>query len=146
MKTKLRVIVSAIGVFVLMSSSVMAQSITSIRAIPAAGNNIFQNLGHGLQIATVCHDGGNVEIVFQNIGNGFATLNWLYSDGGATVAASGLILQGGVGQKGFPFLGKRIEGQFIFANSVGDTTVNLHTFDGTAWCETQGTAQFAPNT
>jgi len=39
-----------------------------------------------------------------------------------------------------------IEGQFIFANSAGDTTVSLHAFDGSTFCETQGTAQFfGPN-
>jgi hypothetical protein len=43
------------------------------------------------------------------------------------------------------FNSKRIEGQFIFANSAGNTTVALHAFDGGTFCEIRGTALFAPN-
>ena len=143
MKTNLKLILAAVGIFASLASSAMAQPVTSIRAVPTAGSNNFQNLGHGLQIATVCHDGGQVKIVFQNIGSDFATLNWLYSDGTA-VNASGVVVRPG-GEFDFRFLGKRIEGQFIFANSAGDTTVSLHAFDGSTFCETQGTAQFGPN-
>ena len=45
----------------------------------------------------------------------------------------------------FSFIGVQIEGQFIFANNEGNTTVNLHAFDGTSFCEVRGTAVFAPN-
>jgi hypothetical protein len=45
----------------------------------------------------------------------------------------------------FWFIGVQIEGQFIFANNEGNTTVNLHAFDGTTFCEVRGTAVFAPN-
>jgi hypothetical protein len=95
------------------------------------------------QVATVCHDGGAVLIAFQNIGSERATLNFLFSDG-TTVTASGLILAPG---REFQALynNKRIEGQFIFANTAGNTTVSLHAFDGGIFCETRGTVQFGPN-
>ena len=86
---------------------------------------------------------------FRNSGIDMATLNFLFSDG-TTVTASGLILTPTIGPNvGNEFQAifniKRIEGQFIFANSAGNTTVNLHTFDGGAFCEIRGTALFAPN-
>jgi hypothetical protein len=157
MKTNLKVILSAIGVAALLAFPAMtkAQSVlgvpaspapgtvTAITAIPKAGNNIFTNVGHGLQVATVCHDGGNVLIAFQNIGGDAATLNFLFSDGTA-VTASGLILAPAREFQAI-FNNKRIEGQFIFANNAGNTTVSLHAFDGTGFCETRGTAQFGPN-
>ena len=118
--------------------------VKAITATPTAGNNVFQNLGHGLQVATVCHDGGQVKIAFQNIGSASATLNWFYSDGTA-VNAAGAVLAASTGEQDFSFLGKRLEGQFIFANGDGNTTVSLHAFDGTTFCETRGTAQFGPN-
>jgi hypothetical protein len=170
MKTNLKVILSTIGVAALLAFPAMAKAaqsvivitpnpgpgtVTAITATPTAGNNVFTNLGHGLQIATVCHDGGHVLIEFQNVGSDNATLNFLFSDGTTVgtppavttkVTASGLILQPSP-QPGFPvpFLGKRIEGQFIFANTAGNTTVSLHAFDGGSFCETRGTAQFGPN-
>jgi len=50
-----RHLAALIALFVALSGPASAQSIT---AIPQAGNNIFKNLGHGLQVATICHDGG----------------------------------------------------------------------------------------
>jgi hypothetical protein len=45
----------------------------------------------------------------------------------------------------FSISGDRIEGQFIFANGAGVTTVKLHAFDGTTFCEVRGTGVFAAN-
>jgi hypothetical protein len=42
-----------VALFVALSGPASAQSITAITAIPQAGNNIFKNLGHGLQVATI---------------------------------------------------------------------------------------------
>ena len=154
-----------IALFVAVSGPASAQSITAITAIPQAGNNVFKNLGHGLQVATICHDGANVRIAFQNLGTDDATLNWWYGmhpfkaqPSGTTpglvdvsgvpdhvgVNAFGLVVRAGYEQD-FWFIGVQIEGQFIFANEEGNTTVNLHAFDGTTFCEVRGTAVFAPN-
>ena len=86
---------------------------------------------------------------FTNNGNGGATLNWLFSQGGATstVNASGTSLGAGGGNLDFVFA-NRIEGQWIFADAGGVTTVNLHGFylpGSPAFCEFKGTVQFAFN-
>jgi hypothetical protein len=86
---------------------------------------------------------------FTNNGNGGATLNWLFSQGGATstVNASGTSLGAGGGNLDFVFA-SRIEGQWIFADAGGVTTVNLHGFylpGSPAFCEFKGTAEFAFN-
>ena len=153
-----RHLAALIALFVALSGPASAQSIT---AIPQAGNNIFKNLGHGLQFATICHDGGAVKIAFQNLGSDDATLNWWYgmhpykaqptgsnpgllNASGVGVNAYGLVVRAGYEQD-FWFIGVQIEGQFIFANNEGNTTVSLHAFDGTTFCEVRGTAVFAPN-
>jgi hypothetical protein len=153
-----RHLAALIALFVALSGPASAQSIT---AIPQAGNNIFKNLGHGLQFATICHDGGAVKIAFQNLGSDDATLNWWYgmhpykaqptgsnpgllNASGVGVNAYGLVVRAGYEQD-FWFIGVQIEGQFIFANNEGNTTVSLHAFDGTTFCEVRGTALFAPN-
>jgi hypothetical protein len=148
---------------VALSGPASAQSITAITAIPQAGNNVFKNLGHGLQVATICHDGGSVRIAFQNLGSDDATLNWWYgmhpykaqptgtSPGLVNVAGIGVspygvvVRGGGLYEMDFWFIGVQIEGQFIFANNEGNTTVSLHAFDGNTFCEVRGTAVFAPN-
>jgi cytoskeletal protein RodZ len=115
--------------------------VQAISATPPAGENHFQSLGNGLQLATICHDGGQVEMAFQNVGAAAANLNWLYGNG-STVSASGVTVASSTEQD-FSFLSARIEGQFIW--SVGNTvmTVNLHAFDGTTFCEVRGTAETA---
>jgi hypothetical protein len=90
-----------IPLFVALSGPVSAQSITAITAIPQAGNNIFKHLGHGLQVATICHDGGSVMIAFQNLGSDDATLNWWYGmypyKAQPTGTSPGLVNASGVG-------------------------------------------------
>jgi len=84
---------------------------------------------------------------FVNSGSGGATLNWLFSQGGtqSTVNASGTSVPGN-DVIGF-FFANRVEGQWIFADAQGGTTVNLHGFiapGSPAFCEFKGTAEFAP--
>ena len=115
-----------IALFVALSGPASAQSITAITAIPQAGNNVFKNLGHGLQVATICHDGGAVKIAFQNLGSDDATLNWWYgmnpykaqptgstpglvNASGVGVNAYGLVVRAGYEQD-FWFIGVQIEG------------------------------------
>jgi len=169
MKKNLKVILTATGVAALLAFPAIAKAqlgfpnpvfpptpaptITAITSIPGVNTQVPMVLGHGLMLTTVCHDGGQpnspVLMVFHNSGIDIATLNFLFSDG-TTVTASGLVLTPTIGTHvgndfPAPFNNKRIEGQFIFANSAGNTTVNLHTFDGGTFCEIRGTALFAPN-
>jgi hypothetical protein len=170
MKANLKVILPAIGVAALLAFPAMTKAqlgfqnpvfvpptppptITTITSNPAANSVVPTDLGHGLVLLTVCRDGGQpnslVEMVFHNNGIDTATLNFLFSDG-TKVTASGLVLKPTLGPNvgnefSIMFNNKRIEGQFIFANSAGNTTVNLHTFDGGSFCEIRGTALFAAN-
>jgi len=79
-------------------------------------------------------------MAFHNSGAELATLNYLFSDG-TTVTANGLVLQPLYGEFQAIYNFKRIEGQFISANGVGNTTVNLHAFGGGTFCEIRGTAE-----
>jgi hypothetical protein len=118
--------------------------VQAIRMTPAAGEDIAQNLGNQLQLLTVCHDGGNVSMRFQNLSSNPATLNWFYGDAEAA-RASGVSISGG-GEESFSFLSsgpKRIEGQFIYSTPSNVMTVNLHAFDGTTFCEVRGTVETA---
>jgi hypothetical protein len=150
MKANFKVILPAIGVAALLAFPAItkaqaAGTVTVIRQFKFAGEPTFPVFSqNGMLVQTVCHDGGMVKIEFVNVGSGDATLNFIFSDG-TTVHASGLVVRPNP-QPGFdvPFNNKRIEGQFIFANNAGNTTVSLHAFDGGTFCETQGTAQFGP--
>jgi hypothetical protein len=123
-------------------------TVTAITVTPATNHVVFTDLGHGLTIVTLCRDGGQptspVGVAFHNSGSDGATINYLYSDG-TTVTASGNSLQAVYGELQVFFNNKRIEGQFIFANLGGNTTVNLHAFDGQTFCEVRGTAEWGPN-
>jgi hypothetical protein len=97
-----------------------------------------------LHIGVNCNAGATI-VSFVNTGPDSATLNWIYSNG-TTVYASGTSLDTAVptNEQDFDFNDKRIEGQFVFANGAGVTTVNLHAYDGNAGgCEIRGTADFA---
>jgi hypothetical protein len=115
--------------------------VQAIRATPAAGEDIAQNLGNQLQLLTVCHDGGNVSVHFQNLSSNPATLNWFYGDTGGA-HASGSSVAGGAEQE-FSFLANRIEGQFIYSTPTSVMTINLHAYDGTTFCEARGTVDTA---
>jgi hypothetical protein len=100
-----------------------------------------------LTVLDICHDGTTTEVLFRNDGSA-GTLNWIYSNGATTVNANGVNMPSGAEQT-FSFAGARLEGQFIFANPNGVTTVNLHAFDAgsnpnTGGCEMTGTSEFAP--
>jgi hypothetical protein len=137
---------------------------TAIRAIGAAGTvsctspvkSISMSLAsgsgdsippiHGLAIGASCNAGSTL-VAFVNSSPDPATLNWVYSDGTA-VSATGTSLgtTSPANEADFVYDDKRIEGQFIFANPTGVTTVNLHAVDGNAsGCEIRGTAEFAPS-
>jgi hypothetical protein len=87
-----------IALFVALSGPASAQSITAVTAIPQAGNNIFKSLGHGLQVATICHDGRQVKIAFQNLGSDDATLKGMHPyKAQPTGSSPGLVNASGVG-------------------------------------------------
>lgn len=118
--------------------------VRAIRMTPASGENQALNLGDELQLLTVCHDGGQVQMAFQNVGSTAGTLNWFYGNSEGA-HANGASLPGG-GESTFSFLSPgptRIEGQFIYALPGAVMTVNLHAFDAGGFCEVRGTIEAA---
>jgi len=95
-------------------------------------------------------DSSSAAADFVNGGFGGATLNWIFSQGGtsSTVNASGTSVPGRNGANVITFaFANRVEGQWIFADSEGVTTVNLHGFiapGSPSFCEFKGTAEWAP--
>jgi hypothetical protein len=113
------------------------------------GYKFFSPIAHSpLQVVVACTDPGT-QVRFNNVSGGDGTLNWMFSQGGtsSTVNASGDSVAGNDGRSFF-FTGNgtRLEGQWIFGNNAGVTTVNLHAFDGNNFCEFRGTSVFAPTT
>jgi len=105
-----------------------------------------------LKLDEGCGSNNVASVRFTNLGGGGATLNWVFSQGGtsSTVNASGTSLAAaGQGQNFVSFnFANRLEGQWIFADATGVTTVNLHGFiapGDPAFCEFKGTAEYAPN-
>jgi hypothetical protein len=96
-----------------------------------------------LELSATCHLNSTTEVGFNNQGSGPAALSWMYSDG-TTVSASGVAVPTGEIHR-FDYAGKRLLGQFIWANSNGVTTIKLHALDNgpSNGCEVWGTAAFA---
>jgi len=86
-------------------------------------------------------------VKFLNESSGAATLNWMFSQGGATstVNASGTVIDPFPGAIDFVYA-NRLEGQWIYSGGGGVTTVQLHAFRGANSCEVRGTALWTPNT
>jgi hypothetical protein len=104
-----------------------------------------------LRLDETCGSNNVAGVRFTNLGSGGATLNWMFSQGGtsSTVNASGTSLPAaGQGQNFISFnFSNRVEGQWIFADGAGVTTVHLHGFIGPGdptFCEFKGTAEWAP--
>jgi hypothetical protein len=127
-------------------------TIKAISQLPASNSSVVLDLGHGLLLFSVCHDGGQpnsrTSMIFMNNGPDWSTLNFLSSNGGNTVNANG-VFQSGASPFGesfeAPFIHGRIEGQFIWAKAAVTNTINLHAFDGGSFCEIRGTIESAPN-
>ncbi len=121
-----------------------ASPVFAIRLFPNAGtnNNIdFTGSGPGLALGTTCHIGALTLLLITNTGSSAATLNWFYSDG-TDVFAGGTSLAGGA-DYAFELDSRRIEGQFVFTDETGVSTINLHALDGGTACETLGTLEWA---
>ena len=80
-------------------------------------------------------------VLITNTGSSPATLNWFYSDGSDVFAGGTSVATGA----DFPFEldGRRIEGQFVFSDETGVSTIHLHALDGGTACETLGTLEWA---
>jgi hypothetical protein len=112
---------------------------------PPTGSFSARGIGN-LSLAFYCHDSNynpQTFVEFRNTTGSDATVNWLYSNGSA-VSADGVPISP-YKAKTFSYVGKRIEGQFIYSAAGQETTVNLHAVDLTSSCEVRGTAETDTN-
>jgi hypothetical protein len=96
-------------------------------------------LTDGLRILTVCHDGGTVELAFQNVGGATAgQLGWISGTGAATGVGQAS-LPGGSGEKDFPFNASTLELRIVYAISDKVMNINVDARDSGTSCEVRGT-------
>jgi hypothetical protein len=114
-------------------------------------NGAFDNFrfGPALTLVPQCHLGGGAVgagFVFSNDGSTDASLNWMFSQGGAnsTVNAQGQTVHGGDFVSFNLGVGAtRLEGQFIWADAQTVLTIRAHVVDDGVRCEFSGTALVA---
>lgn len=113
--------------------------VTAISANPVAGENAPIELGNGLRLLAVCHDGGVVQLSFQNVGGATAgQFGWISGTGGtAAVGQEGLAA--GSGEKAFVYLATSVEVRIVYAISNVVKNINVDARDLTTSCEVRGT-------
>jgi hypothetical protein len=113
--------------------------VTAISANPVAGENKPIELGNGLRLLAICHDGGLVELAFQNVGGATAgQIGWISGTGGGA-AVGQESLPGGSGEKDFVYLSTSVEARIVYAISNDVMTINVDARDLTSSCEVRGT-------
>jgi hypothetical protein len=114
--------------------------VTAISATPAAGVDAPIELGNGLRLLAVCHDGGLVELAFQNVGGATAgEIGWISGTGTGAAAVGQESLAAGSGEKDFAFLTTSVETRIVYAISNDVMTINVDARDLTGSCEVRGT-------
>ena len=96
-----------------------------------------------LQLLASCNHAqgpAGVRVKFVNLGTDTAALNWFYAKSDTNLKVGGNPVPPNDPLQLFEFWVSRIEGQFIFSDGLKQTTVNLHAYDGTSFCEFGGTA------
>ncbi len=118
--------------------------VTAISANPAAGVNAPIELGSGLRLLAVCHDGGTVELAFQNVGGATAgQIGWVSGTGGGAASVGQESLAAGSGEKDFLYPATSLEARIVYAISNVVTTINVNARDLTSSCEVRGTVESA---
>jgi hypothetical protein len=113
--------------------------VKAISANPNATELAPIELGNGLRLLTVCHDGGQVELAIGNVGGATAgQLGWI-SGTGATLASGQKSLASGLGEEDFPFVGTTLELRLVYAISNQIMNINVDARDLTTSCEVRGT-------
>ncbi len=114
--------------------------VTAISANPAAGVNAPIELGNGLRLLAVCHDGGVVQLSFQNVGGATAgQIGWISGTGTGTAGVGQESLAAGSGEKAFVYLTTSIEARIVYSISNVVMNINVDARDLTSSCEVRGT-------
>jgi hypothetical protein len=114
--------------------------VTAISANPASGEAVPIELANGLRILAVCHDGGVVELAFQNVGGATAgQLGWISGTGSSTVLVGQESLASGSGEKDFTYGGGTLELRNVYSISNQVMNINVDARDAGSSCEVRGT-------
>ena len=114
--------------------------VTAISANPVAGENASIELGNGLRLLAVCHDGGVVQLSFQNVGGATAgQLGWISGTGTGAAGVGQDSLAAGSGEKAFAYPTTSVEARIVYAISNVVMNINVDARDLTSSCEVRGT-------
>lgn len=114
--------------------------VTAISANPVAGQNSPIELGNGLRLLAVCHDGGAVQLNFQNVGGATAAqIGWISGTGTGTATVGQESLPGGSGEKLFAYVGTSLETRIVYSISNVVKNIDVDARDLTTSCEVRGT-------
>jgi hypothetical protein len=114
--------------------------VTAISANPAAGENASIELGNGLRLLAVCHDGGVVQLSFQNVGGATpGQFGWISGTGTGAAGVGQESLAAGSGEKAFGYPATSVEVRIVYAISNVVKNINVDARDVTSSCEVRGT-------
>jgi hypothetical protein len=114
--------------------------VTAISANPPATVNAPIELGNGLRLLAVCHDGGFVQLSFQNVGGATAgQIGWISGTGTGAASVGQESLAAGSGEKAFVYPATSVEVRIVYAISNDVMTINVDARDLTSSCEVRGT-------
>lgn len=118
--------------------------VSAIRITAAAGENIPQELGNGLRLLVVCHDGGIVQLAFLNVGGATGgRMGWIYGTGTGAANVGQEELVSGSGEKECLFSATSVESRIVYAIGNNVMTINVNARDATTLCEVRGTVESA---
>lgn len=114
--------------------------VVAISANPAASVNTPIDLGNGLRLLAVCHDGGVVQLSFQNVGGATAgQIGWISGIGTGAASVGQESLAAGIGEKAFVYPATSVEARIVYAISNVVMNINVNARDLSSSCEVRGT-------
>ena len=114
--------------------------VVAIAANPAAGVDAPIELGNGLRLLAICHDGGVVQLSFQNVGGATAgQIGWISGTGTGAATVGQESLAAGTGEKAFVYPATSVEARIVYAISNQVMNINVDARDLTSSCEVRGT-------
>ncbi|HEY5333695.1 MAG TPA: hypothetical protein VIJ21_09130 [Solirubrobacterales bacterium] len=118
--------------------------ITPVSVTAAATQDVPLELGNGLRVLVVCHDGGLVELAFQNVGGATAgEIGWISGIGTGAATVGQQEMAAGSGEKDFLFVGTSVQTHIVYSIGTHISSIDVSARDLTSSCEVRGTEQNA---
>jgi hypothetical protein len=118
--------------------------ITPVSVTAAATQDVPLELGNGLRVLVVCHDGGVVELAFQNVGGATTgQIGWISGTGTGAATVGQLEMPSGGGEKDFPFGATSVQTHIVYSIGTHISSIDVSARDLTTTCEVRGTEQNA---